>query len=352
MAQEKVSVKQFLMNVLNAVGIGVVVALAPNALLGELLKFLKEGNVVLETLFQMVVLVQFFMPFIIGVLAAYHFKFNGAVATTIGVSAQLGSGAVQFKDGAFQLVGIGDIINVILVLLIACLIYYLLQGKLGSFELITIPILIPIVSGGIGLITLPYVAKVTQGLGNIINTFTELNPLVMSILICIAFALLMVTPISLVAIAAAIGLTGLGSGAANLGIVAACVTFLFGSLRINSVGVNVMLFSGATKMMIPVYFKHLIIMVPLIINGIIGGLLPYFANIQGTPMSAGFGYVGLVGPINAYNRMGGDPTMNIIILLFVFLIIPFTCAFFVHQICKKLIKPYSDEIYKFELPES
>ena len=44
----------------------------------------------------------------------------------------------------------------------------------------------------------------------------------------------------LVAIAT-ISLTGLGSGAANMGIVAACVTFLFGSLRVNSIGVNLVL---------------------------------------------------------------------------------------------------------------
>lgn len=77
----------------------------------------------------------------------------------------------------------------------------------------------------------------------------------MSILISVAFSLLMVTPISLVAIATAISLNGLGSGAANLGIVAACVTFLFGSLRVNSIGVNAVLLIGAAKMMIPVYLK-------------------------------------------------------------------------------------------------
>ena len=68
----------------------------------------------------------------------------------------------------------------------------------------------------------------------------------MSILISVAFSLLMVTPISLVAIATAISLNGLGSGA-NLGIVAACVTFLFGSLRVNSIGVNAVLLIGAAK---------------------------------------------------------------------------------------------------------
>ncbi len=107
-----------------------------------------------------------------------------------------------------------------------------------------------------------------------------------------------------------------------MGIVAACVTFLFGSIRVNSVGVNLVLIIGAAKMMIPVYFKHLIIAVPLTINGIIGGLIAYFIGIHGTPMSAGFGYTGLVGPINAFNRMDGDPMTNIILLIFGYFIIP------------------------------
>ena len=99
--------------------------------------------------------------------------------------------------------------------------FMILHGKLGSLEMIILPVLIPVLSGLIGLITLPYVQTITKGLGHMVNSFTDLNPLIMSILISVTFSLLMVTPISLVAIATAISLTGLGSGAANMGIVAA-----------------------------------------------------------------------------------------------------------------------------------
>ena len=342
--------KQFFSNILQAVGAGVVIALLPNALLGELLKFFKEGNQLLESIYQLVVLIQSFMAFIIGVLAAHQFKFNGAGAAMVGVSAMLGSGAVKITDGGFMLNGIGDIINTILVVIVACFFYLLLRDKLGSLEMIILPVLIPVISGVIGLYTLCYVSNVTKGLGHVVSSFTELNPMLMSILICITYSLLMVTPISVVAIATAIGLSGLGSGAANMGIVAACVTFLFGSIRVNSAGVNLVLIIGAAKMMIPVYFKHLIIAVPLTINGIIGGLIAYFIGIQGTPMSAGFGYTGLVGPINAFNRMEGGPMTNIILLVFGYFVIPFVSAFFVHELCKKFIGKYSDEIYRFEIP--
>lgn len=342
--------KQFFTNILQAVGAGVVIALLPNALLGELLKFFKEGNQLLESIYQLVVLIQSFMAFIIGVLAAHQFKFNGAGAAMVGVSAMLGSGAVKITADGFVLNGIGDIINTILIVIVACFLYLLLRDKLGSLEMIILPVLIPVISGVIGLYTLSYVSNVTKGLGHVVSSFTELNPMLMSILICITYSLLMVTPISVVAIATAIGLSGLGSGAANMGIVAACVTFLFGSIRVNSVGVNLVLIIGVAKMMIPVYFKHLIIAVPLTINGIIGGLIAYFIGIHGTPMSAGFGYTGLVGPINAFNRMDGDPMTNIILLIFGYFIIPFVAAFFVHELCKKFIGKYSDEIYRFEIP--
>lgn len=343
--------KQFFSKILNSIGAGVVIALVPNALLGEILKIFKSGNEILELTYQLVILIQSFMAFIIGVLAAHQFKFNGAGAAIVGTSAMIGSGAVVYSNNSFMLKGIGDNINTSLVVIIACLIYMVLQNKLGSFELIILPVLVPIVSGGIGLITLPYIRKITQAIGNVIHSFTDLNPLLMSILISVAFSLLMVTPISLVAIATAISLNGLGSGAANLGIVAACVTFLFGSLRVNSIGVNAVLLIGAAKMMIPVYLKNLIISIPLTINGIITGIIAYVLQVKGTPLSAGFGYTGLVGPINAFNRMSGDPTMNIILLALGYFVIPFVSAFIVHELCKKFIPIYSNDIYKFEVPK-
>ena len=125
----------------------------PNALLGELLKFFKEGNHLLETVYQLVIVIQSFMAFIIGVLAAHQFKFKGAGAAIIGTSAMLGSGVVHFSNKGIELKGIGDIINVIVVVALACFIYMFLEGKLGSFEMIILPVLVPVISGVIGLLT-------------------------------------------------------------------------------------------------------------------------------------------------------------------------------------------------------
>lgn len=134
--------KQFFSKILNSIGAGVVIALVPNALLGEVLKIFKSDNEILELTYQLVILIQSFMAFIIGVLAAHQFKFNGAGAAIVGTSAMIGSGAVVYSNNSFMLKGIGDIINTSLVVIIACLIYMVLQNKLGSFELIILPVLV------------------------------------------------------------------------------------------------------------------------------------------------------------------------------------------------------------------
>ncbi len=350
-SKEKTSNKSFFSVILNAVAAGVVIALLPNAFLGELLKFFKEGQPLLEQLHQIVTVIQSFMPFIIGALAAHAFKYSGSGVVFTGTSAMIGSGVIQFKGSHFILQGVGDIINVMLIVMLTCFLFKVLDGKFGSLDMIILPIMIPVFSGIVGLLTLPYISRITGALGKMIQTFTELNPLIMSILIAVTFALLMVTPISLVAIATAVSLSGLASGAGNMGIVAASMTFLVGSLRVNKAGVLVVLIIGATKMMIPVYFKHPIIMIPLTINGIVSGLITYLIGIKGTPMSAGFGYSGFVGPINAFNRMDGDPTINMILLLFGYFIVPFTVAWFVHQVCKNILPGYRDDIYRFEIPK-
>ena len=61
------------------------------------------------------------MAFIIGVLALHQFKFKGTGAAIIGISCS--KLAVLYYNGqTIELKGIGDIINVILVVILACFI--------------------------------------------------------------------------------------------------------------------------------------------------------------------------------------------------------------------------------------
>ncbi|MEY9140637.1 PTS transporter subunit IIC [Mammaliicoccus lentus] len=339
--------KEFFSNILNGIGVGIVIALIPNAILGVLFTYLAQFHPILEMFNQALLLMQFGMSFIIGVIVANQFKFQATDAVMIGAAGLIGSGAVKIENGTYTFASIGDVVNLIVVLIISCFLMIKLKGKFGSLDMLILPILVSVVSGFIGMLTLPYVSTVTKGIGNLIGHFSTLNPLLMCILIAITYSLLMVTPISLVAIATAVGLEGLSSGAGNMGIVAACMTFLIGSWKVNNRGTNIVLIVGAAKLMIPVYFKHPIIAVPLLFNGLICGLLTYFVGIKGTPMSTGFGYTGFVGPANAIKYMDGQFIVNVLLLLLAYFIIPLISAYIIHTLCLKVLPKYQKDIFAF-----
>ncbi|QIH76556.1 hypothetical protein GTN31_09345 [Macrococcoides canis] len=339
--------KQFFMNILNGMAVGIVVALVPNAMLGELFKYLAQYNDIFVNLGHLLMVFQFTLSLLAGITIGAQFKFSALQTAILSGASMLGSGAVQFNGKGFQFVGIGDLINMMLTIAISAALLIYAGNKMGSLNIVFLPLIAGILPGFIGTLTLPYVKHVTGAIGQMIERFTELNPLMMCILIGITFSLLMATPISLVAIATVISLSGLGSGAANLGIVACCYTFLFGSLKVNDRGTVLTLIIGAAKVMMPVYFKNPLIALPLFINGIVAGLCAYFFNVQGTPMSAGFGYTGLVGPINALKFMEGSFAANVLSLLLAYVIIPLPIAFITHIVLKKIMPKYQDSLYKF-----
>ena len=73
-------------------------------------------------------------------------------------------------------------------------------------------IVYPTIVGGlstIGVLILPYVHTINIAIGNMINSFTELQPVLMCMLISMVFSFIIISPLSTVAIAIAIGITGL-----------------------------------------------------------------------------------------------------------------------------------------------
>ncbi|XTV88849.1 PTS sugar transporter subunit IIC, partial [Staphylococcus aureus] len=50
------------------------------------------------------------------------------------------------------------------------------------------------ISGAIGVLILPYTRMITTGIGNMVNGFTELQPIIMSILISMVFSLIIISP--------------------------------------------------------------------------------------------------------------------------------------------------------------
>ena len=278
-----------------------------------------------------------------GYLISMQFKLNPIQSSCVGGAAYIGSGAWKFvevtMDGnvtnIFRLAGIGDVINTMLTAALAILVIRLISAKLGSLNLVFLPIIVGTGVGWVGTLTLPYVSMITSLIGQVINSFTTLQPILMSILIAMSFSLIIISPLSTVAIGLAIGLTGISSAAALL--VWACA-------RVNKPGVPIAISLGAMKMMMPNFLTNPIIGLPVAITAAISSLSVPIFQMVGTPASAGFGFVGLVSPLAALNA----GNINVVIMLVAWIVVPFVVGFIVNKVCCDVLHLYKKEIFTFK----
>lgn len=342
----KLGFKQSFFYVLNGTATGIVVGLIPNAVLGEVFKAF-DGRF-FEIAYQVVYSLQFATAAAIGVLVAVNFGFNTMQAATVGTACFVGSGAVTFKDGIWSGGGIGDLINVMITAGIACWIILKIKDRIGSFNAIGMPIFGGAVPAFIGVLLLPYVSLISKTIGDIINSFTLLEPMTMSILISIAFSLIIVSPISTAAIGIAIGLDGLSAGAAAIGVTACTAILLISSVKVNKIGTTLAILFGAMKMMLPNLVRNPIMLVPVVATGAVSGVVASLLDIQGIPASAGFGLVGLVGPIHAFQLVQGSFGVALLHVVIAFIIVPFGVGFIMDYICRVGLKLYTVDIFKYE----
>lgn len=316
--------KDFFSKLLNGMSIGIVVALIPNALLGEILKILIPYFPALEHLFDITVMVMSLLPILIGVMVGVTFKLTPIQTASVGIAAMIGSGAImKTEEGLFALNGNGIVINTGITAALAVLFVLWIGNRLKGYSILLIPTLSIIVPGMIGYALLPFIRYSTELLGELVAAVTNMQPVLMGAMIAVIFCLIILSPISTVGVATVIMLSGIGSGAANLGIVAAGVGLAIASYKANSLGTALAHVLGSPKIQMRNFIMKPKIAFPMLITAAFLGGLAGVLNIQGTPYSAGFGLSGLVGPLNYINLAEGGWTLNnITIMLGTFLILP------------------------------
>lgn len=345
--EAKLTPKQFFMNILNGLALGTVIVLIPGALLGELFRALLPVFPAGEMILNATSLSNSMMGFACGFIVGLVFKFTPIQSTSLGLAAMFAGGAASFVDGGIALASTGDIINMGIAASIGVLIVLFFQNKLVDYHLLIIPTLVLLVAGGIGVFTLPYVVQINTLVGSFIMQLLDFQPLLMSILISMVFAFLIVSPLTTVGIAVAISLAGIGSAAANLGIVATSFSLAIAGWKVNPVGTGIVHILGSPKISMPVAIAKPLTMVPVFANAAVTGAFAAIFGLEGTPMSAGFGISGLIGPINAINLTADGWTLqNILIVTLVFVVVPIVFGFIFNYIFTKVWPIVKPEDYK------
>ena len=247
---------------------------------------------------------------------------EGAVSYTIGglASAMVGPGIAAAVGSALAcpplvllslipvgytanaLAGAGGPLAVYLVTILAAEI-----GKLVSKETKLDILLTPLVTvlGGVllSLLIARPIGSAAQAVGYAIMWATELQPLLMGMLVSALVGAALTLPISSAAICAAFGLTGLAGGAAVAGCCAHMIGFAVMSFRENRWGGLIAQGMGTSMLQMPNILKNPRIALPPVIASLITGPLAtcvFRLEMNGPPVSAGMGTCVFVGPIGVY----------------------------------------------------
>ncbi|MGD1823163.1 MAG: PTS transporter subunit IIC [Pleomorphochaeta sp.] len=335
--------KDFSNKVLTGMSIGIVAALVPSAILGELSKALGLAGIVTIT-----TMAARLAAFAMGLCIAGQFKMKPIHSVALAVSTMIGSGALRMVEGSMVLAGLGDIINAGITAAIAAMLLLFFNDRFKSYTMILVPTLTIAISSAIGLFTLPYVSMITGAVGQFIAWCTTLQPILMGALISMSFAIIIISPISTVGIALAISLSGIGSGAANLGICAAGFGLAIAGFEKNGWGTSLASVLGSPKLHMANFLKNPKMAIPLLCNAAVLGVLAGIIGIVGTPMSAGFGISGLIGPLNHLGIVGYSAS-NWLIVLLVFIALPIGLGFVFKYIFFNIVKILSADDYAIEV---
>lgn len=348
----KYSGKEFIMNWLNGAAIGIVTVLIPGALLTVPLKALAPIWPGALVILNATILSNAMMGLVQGMVVGYFFKLAPIPMVSVGLASMMACGVAKTGPGGkgFLLTGTGDVITMMVTAAIALIFIFAIQDKVKSFALLVIPAGTIIVAGGLGYLLYPYITEITKFVGNVVAYCVTLQPIIMCILISIIFSILIMTPITTVGIALAISLSGIGSGAANLGVCAAAFGFCVAGWKVNSLGICLAHWIGSPKISMPIILSKPKTMLPILCNAIVLGVLASIFGIEGTPFSAGFGFSGFVGPVAALDLSpAGWSAMNTLFIFVLFSVVPTLLAILFNYLFVNVLHIVTPEDYKLEM---
>jgi len=336
--------KENLFKVLNGMSIGIVVALTPSAIFGNIIGAFDAPFLSTLLSFPAVLLC-----LTIGVCIGLQFKLDPISLCTLAIATMLSGGAFRgIVDGVIQLQGSGDVLNATLGATLTLLLIHYLGDRLKAYKLLVLPGLAVMVVGTITSFTAGPVGQVTQFIGMVVETFTTLHPLPMSVLIAISFGLIVISPLSTVAVALLIQLSGIGSAAANVGVTGVGMTLAILNYRTNGLGTAMAHFLGSPKIQMANFIKSPRMILPGLAAGAVSAIFVPLFNAVGTPMSAGFGISGGIGPLGHLGLTGFDP-YNIFVAILVFVAVPAVMSFLMAFLFRNVFKLVHDEQYTLEL---
>ena len=276
----------------------------------------------------------------VGVAVAYGLKapplvlYSCAAVGYMGNMAWVEGGAAGGVAGAYVAVLIAAEIGKIV-------------SKETKVDIIVTPAVTIILGGLVAKLIGPPIGALMAGLGNVIMTATELQPLWMGIIISLIVGLVLTSPISSSALCIMLGLSGLAAGAATVGGAAHMIGYAVIGYKVNGVGGLLGHGLGTAMLQLPNVIKNPWILAPPVLASIIlGPISTVVLKMTNVPAGAGMGTSGFVGQIGTFTSMGFTfDTLWKVVLLHYVLTAVFTYVFYL--VFKRLGR-FTDEDLRIE----
>ena len=214
----------------------------------------------------------------------------------------------------------------------------LVAGK-TKVDIVVTPLVTIITGGFVSTFVGPYLSDMMTGLGEIINSATQLHPFPMGISVSVIVGLVLTAPISSAALCIMLGLEGVAAGAAAVGCCAQMVGFAVTSFKVNGVGGLISQGLGTSMLQFGNIMKHpQILLAPTLAGAVLGPVSTCLLKMTNTPSGAGMGTSGLVGQFGAYSAMAESfgSTETVILIVVMHVIAPAVLSLLFHLAFRKL----------------
>ena len=186
-----------------------------------------------------------------------------------------------------------------------------LVSKETKIDILVTPIVTILAGVGLAMLIAAPIGNGANAVGKAIMWATDLQPLLMGVVVSVLVGIALTLPISSAAICASFGLVGLAGGAAVAGCCAQMVGFAVMSYKENRFGGLVAQGLGTSMLQMPNIVKNPRIWIPPTVASAITGPLAtcvFKLQMNGAAVNSGMGTCGLCGPIGVWTGWANDVT--------------------------------------------
>lgn len=280
----------------------------------------------------------------IGAGMAHKYKSSPLVTASACVAGLVGAFAAKLiagsviTDAGMLYSGPGDPLGAFLGAFFAIQVGKLISGK-TKLDILLTPACSIIAGSAAGLLIGPPAAMISTRLGQLIRWGTEMQPVLMGIIVSVIMGICLTLPISSAALGIILGLSGLAGGAAVVGCSCQMIGFAVISYRENKFGGLLAQGIGTSMLQMPNILKHPQIWIPPIIaSAILGPVSTKVLGMTCEAAGAGMGTSGLVGQFMTYSSMnaaGKDIKIILAEIIIMHFILPAVISLGISEIMRK-----------------